>query len=71
MYQVSMNQINYIKQFIPHEDTYTFNRNGRCKWLQKICLWVLSKLKCQASKCVVTTECISVDFDNLTEAIEE
>ncbi len=58
------------KVFIDH-DSYRFNPDGKFKWLQNFCFWVLGKLNAYKENETVTVTRHSVDLHNLLKAITE
>lgn len=50
---------------------FAYNSKRRFRWLQKACLWILSKLKCELAQEIVTHKITKVNFDSLYNLIAE
>jgi len=48
---------------------YSFNPERRLRWLQRLCLWILKKLKCQHYDEYISMETFKVEFDSIVDLI--
>lgn len=58
-----------VIEFTPIEGTYRFNRMGKFPWLQRICLWVLSKLDCGSGEVDIRIRAQVCNIDKLVELL--
>ena len=53
------------------ESRFEYNPNGRIKFLQKICFWVLKKLDCQIKDTEIKYTRTEINLDSLFDAVIE
>lgn len=63
-------KINMITEFVPVDGTYRYNASGKFPVLQKLCFWVLSKLKCNSGYMDISTQAVKfLDSEDLVSVI--
>lgn len=58
-----------LRSVTTFKDAYEFRRDRPAKWLQKLCLWVLRKLKCYHLKDTVTIQRHRLDARTFMERL--
>ena len=67
--EVETRQTHENKRIIP--DTYKLTPTAGWVWVQKICLWMLERLGCNAIETYYTTTSIAIDQQKVLESVRE
>jgi hypothetical protein len=68
-FQICINERTNTSFLKPHDDIYRYNQEGRIPWLQRLCFWILKKLKAYYIENVSQTSIITIDKNKTLEEI--